>query len=701
MTSINKFLPWLVWCTVTPASLGAWAQAMGEDRPAVLGTVQVQASSDAGLGNADSASEGAVTGASLRQRTLLRPAEVLEAVPGMVVTQHSGDGKASQYFLRGFNLDHGTDFSVTLDGVPMNLASHGHAQGYTNLNVLIPEMLGGMSFRKGAYDVGSGDFSLAGSAALTHLDRLERPFVQVTAGPNRYRRTVLAGSRSTDDQHWLGALELLGNDGPWDNPQNVRKGNGLLRFSQGTAARGFSVTGMLHRNAWNSTDQIPLREVQDGSLSRFGAVDPSDGGQSRRASLVGEWHERDAQGQTALSLYAVRSHTQLWSNFTYHLNRAVEGDQFEQSDGRTVYGANWRHERTQRLWGMDGTLTLGAGWRGDRVGDLGLYLTQARVRDTTVRQDRVRQDMLSAYAQQYLQFTDTLRGFAGLRLDSLYFDVRGQEPVYGALNSGTGQATLWQPKAGLAWRAHPAHELYANAGVGFHSNDARGATITVDPQTGAGVQRVPAMVRGTGAELGWKFAPSPALSTNVSLWSLRMGSELVFVGDAGTTEAGRPSRRVGLEAMVKWLPHRDWTLNATWAQSRARYADAPPEGEGNFIDNAVNRVVSASAVWQSGAWQTAVQLRHMGPRPLDTLGQTMSVGSTLWSARVGYLVSRQLTLSLDVFNLTNRRANDIEYFYASCTAREVTGGQCGSGVPDRHFHPFEPRSLRLTARWSF
>lgn len=667
-----------------------------------LGTVQINASPSATLGSFDSASEGAVSTQALQQRPLLRPAEVLEAVPGMVVTQHSGDGKASQYFLRGFNLDHGTDFSVSLDGMPMNMASHGHAQGYTNLNVLIPEMLTGLRFRKGTYYVGDGDFSLAGSAALRYVNQIDRPFAQVTLGPNNYRRTVLAGSKSRDDQHWLGALELLGNDGPWDNPQGVRKGNALLRYSQGNAAQGFSLTGMWHRNAWNSTDQIPLREVTAGTLPRFGAVDPTDGGRSSRTSLSALWHDHSTQGNTDVSVYAVRSTTQLWSNFTYHLNRPVEGDQFEQSDGRSVYGASVRRERALPLFGIDGMLTLGASWRGDRVGDLGLYLTQARVRDTLVRQDKVSQDMVSLYAQQLLQFTDNVRGFAGVRVDSLRYSVRGQEPVFGPVNSGRGQSRLGQPKAGLAWRVNAAHELYANAGVGFHTNDARGATITTDPQTGTAAQRVPAMVRGTGAELGWKFAPSADFSTSVSLWSLKMGSELVFVGDAGTTEAGRPSSRVGLEAITQWSPTRDWKLNATWAQSRARYTGEAPAGEGNFIDNAANRVISASAVWQRGPWQTGLQLRHMGPRPLDTLGQVMSVSSTLLNARVGFIASQNLTLSLDVFNLANRRANDIEYFYASCTAREATSGQCSNGgIDDRHIHPIEPRSLRMTARWTF
>jgi len=260
---------------------------------------------------------------------------------------------------------------------------------------------------------------------------------------------------------------------------------------------------------------------------------------------------------------------------------------------------------------------------------------------------------------------------------------------------------MWQPKAGLAWKPTPIHEVYANAGAGFHSNDARGATITTDPQTGAAVQRVPALVRGTGSELGWKFVPSDSFSTSVSLWSLSMGSELVFVGDAGTTEAGRPSRRTGLEIISNWSPSRNWKLNAVWAQSKSRFVGEPAAGEGNYIDNAPNRVVSSSAVWQSGSWQTGLQLRHMGPRTLDTLGSVLSSSSTLLNGTLGYIANKNLTLNLNIFNLTNSKVNDIEYFYASCTTREVASGACGTGISGRHIHPIEPRSLRLTARWSF
>ena len=326
-------------------------------------------------------------------------------MPGVVATQHSGDGKANQYFLRGFNLDHGTDFSIHLDGMPINMTTHAHGQGYSDLNFLIPELVSGVRYRKGPYSVDAGDFSLAGSATIAYVSTLAQPFAQVTLGPNNYQRSLMAGSRSDDDHSWLGALELVGNDGPWQNAEGLRKLNAVLRYAQGTRSQGWNVTAMAYDSHWNATDQIPQRSIADSTLSRFGTVDSTDGGQTRRLSLSGQWFNTSALGQTQISAYAIDTTLNLWSNFTYNLSRPVQGDQFEQTDRRRVYGAQASHKLSNTLAGLDGVLSLGAKWRGDRMDEVGLYLTQARVRDTTVRKDGVSQDAFALYAQQLLNFS--------------------------------------------------------------------------------------------------------------------------------------------------------------------------------------------------------------------------------------------------------------------------------------------------------
>jgi hypothetical protein len=666
-----------------------------------LPDVQVFGPLDASIGTADSASEGAADLASFQARPKLRPGDIVEAVPGVVATQHSGDGKANQYFSRGFNLDHGTDFSMTVDGMPVNMPSHGHGQGFADLNFLIPELVSGVRYKKGPYFPEGGDFSLAGSASMDYVSSLEAPFAEVTWGAHNYRHFLTAGSHTFQDQTWLGAVEVGSNNGPWDSPENLRKLNALVRFSSGSPTRGFSVTGMAYQSQWNSTDQIPQRLISSGAVSRFGTLDPSDGGSTQRLSLSGKWFDNGPNTKTQLSAYAIDYRFDLFSNFTYALDNPVHGDQFQQTDHRHVFGAQASHSIGNPLFGLDGMASFGAQWRGDRMGEVGLYRTEARERLSTVRNDAVSQNLLSVYGQQLLNFNDRWRGYLGVRGDTLQYDVQGRELVYGAANSGAGQSTLVSPKAGLAFTMTPSAELYLNSGVGFHSNDVRGAAITLDPQTGLPADKVPALVKGSGAEIGGRFKPDDKLSVTAALWSLRLDSELVYVGDAGTTEAGRASRRRGVEATVRWRVNPRWRLELDGALSRAGFSGDTPLGEGNFVPNAVERVWASGVTHTDGPWTASLRWRYMGPRPLDSLNSVRSSATSLLNLGTRYAVNKQLTWGVDVFNLTGKNGSDIEYFYASCTAGEVSSGRCGGGIADRHVHPMEPRTVRLSARMGF
>ncbi|WPB56259.1 TonB-dependent receptor [Xylophilus sp. GOD-11R] len=666
-----------------------------------LPEVEVRGPRDAAIGLADSASEGAAEKESFQSRPKLRPGDIVEAVPGVVATQHSGDGKANQYFLRGFNLDHGTDFAITVDGMPVNMPSHGHGQGYSDLNFLIPELVSGVRYRKGPYFADGGDFSLAGSASLDYVSALDAPFSEVTLGPHGFRRAVAAGSRTVGDQTWMGALELEGNDGPWDVAENLRKANAVLRYSQGSQARGFALTAMAYRSRWTSTDQIPQRLVDSGELGRFGSLNPTDGGSSRRLSLSGKWFDKGPHGDTELAFYAIDYRFDLFSDFTYFLNNPVDGDQFEQVDRRQVYGAQASHRVANRIAGLDGVVNFGAQWRGDRISQVGLYNTEARERLSTVRDDRVSQDLLSVYGQQMVNFTERLRGYAGLRGDVLRYDVDGREPVYGAANSGRGHDAIASPKFGLAYTVTPTHELYANAGTGYHSNDVRGATIATNPQDGSAATRVPALVKGSGSELGWRWQPAPDTTATVALWQLQLDSELVYVGDAGSTEPGRASKRRGLEATLRHRLSPVWRVEADVALSRARFRGVAPEDEGDHVDNAVEKVVAGGLTYSSGPLTATLRLRYLGPRALDTNDSVRSRSATLLNLGTRYALTPALTLGLDVFNIAGRKGNDIEYYYASCTAREVASGGCGAGIDDRHVHPMEPRTVRVSARMTF
>ncbi|RZA32049.1 MAG: TonB-dependent receptor, partial [Lysobacteraceae bacterium] len=323
------------------AALLAHAPAMADDF--VLQRVLVEGSRANQIGLTDSASAGSVSAKELAQRIVYRPGELLEATPGLIASQHSGEGKANQFYLRGFNLDHGTDLATWVDGMPVNQRSHAHGQGWTDLNFLIPELVARLDYRKGPYSSAEGDFSSAGKASLAYANRLVAPLASLTVGEDGFARGVLAGSPEAYGGTLLYALELLRNDGPWTRPDGYRKINAVLRYSRGFANNGWSVSAMHYRGHWNATDQVPLRAVAGGQLGRFDTIDLSDGGEAQRSSLSGVWRQTGAETASNLSAYVIRNQGDLYSNFTYFLNDPVNGDQFSQPDRRVTTGLDGSH----------------------------------------------------------------------------------------------------------------------------------------------------------------------------------------------------------------------------------------------------------------------------------------------------------------------------------------------------------------------
>ncbi|MBC7895935.1 MAG: TonB-dependent receptor plug domain-containing protein, partial [Cytophagaceae bacterium] len=388
-------------CTLLlPLLSSATAQAQSDStrrvpadtaRVRALGTVKVTGRIDDLTGTASSASEGRVGAADLRLRPLMREGELLETVPGMIVTQHSGDGKANQLFVRGFNLDHGTDFQTRLDGMPVNNPSHAHGQGYTDLNFLIPELVDHIEYKLGVHHASMGDFGSAGGAEFHLAKSLATPFLSFEGGPYGYARVAGGVSRQVGAGTLLVGGEGKGYDGPWAVNQALRKTSGVVRYTWGSPLAQFSVMGMGYRNDWNASDQVPLRAVESGSISRFGQLDQTLGGASERYSLSGSYTRIGTRSSQVVQLYGIRSKLDLYSNFTYLLDDAAEGDQFNQREGRSVVGANASHRQQGRLFGRDHVVTVGLQHRTDIIGDVGLHRTRQRERLSTVRQDDVTQ----------------------------------------------------------------------------------------------------------------------------------------------------------------------------------------------------------------------------------------------------------------------------------------------------------------------
>ena len=643
------------------------------------------------VGIAQSASQGAVTARQLDTRPIMRPGEVLETVPGVVISQHSGEGKANQYYLRGFNLDHGTDFATTVAGMPVNMPTHGHGHGYSDLNFLIPELASGVQFSKGPYFAEHGDFATAGTANINYTNTLARPIVRVGGGNDAFGRVLVAAAPTVGRGTLLAALELERSDGPWEQPDDLRKFNGLIRYTRGDARNGLSATLMGYRGTWNSTDQIPARAVADGRIGRFGLVDPTDGGKSSRYSASIEWQRSSGNASTTLSAYGLKYDLDLFSNFTYFLDDPENGDQFQQTDHRFVSGARLTHRRIGRWLDRPTQNTVGVQFRNDNIDDIGLYHTRERERLETIRQDSVIQTSTGAFAQNETEWTPWLRTLAGVRVDGYRFDVNAGITE----NGGTDYAGLVSPKGGAVFGPFAKTEVYVNAGLGFHSNDARGATITIDPVTGEPASRVTPLARATGAEIGIRTVRIPRMQMTVTAWTLGLDSELVFVGDAGTTTPGRPSRRQGIEWTTYYTPKPWLIFDADLALSKARFTDADPAGD--HIPGAVATVVSAGATVDSVRGMFgSVRWRYFGPRALVEDDSVRSKATSLVNLTAGYKFTSSVRLALDVFNLFNRADSDIDYFYTSRLPGEPAGG-----IDDFHIHPAAPRSARINLIFGF
>jgi len=651
---------------------------------------------DNAIGSSDAASQGVIRAELLKSRPALRPGEVLEFVPGLIVTQHSGDGKANQYFLRGFNLDHGTDFATFVNGMPVNMPTHGHGQGYSDLNFLIPELVDRIDYRKGPYFAKSGDFASAGSADITYRSALGAPFGAVTLGANGFQRGVAAGSADVaPGLRLLGVLELQRNDGPWSVPGGLGKSNAGLTLSGGADSQGWSASLMTYEARWTATDQIPQRLIDSGThdgqpFGRFDSLDPTDGGQTRRTSLSGEWHRQGESDATRVWAYAIDYSLGLFSNFTYALEQPADGDQFFQQDQRRVYGLAASHAFAHELVGLPARIEFGLQARHDRI-RVGLSDTAARRITGVTRDDKVRETVLGAYAQTTLELAPWLRSVIGLRADYGRFQV---ESLVQPLNSGAALDHRLSPKLSLIFGPWSKTELFFNAGRGHHSNDARGTTASIDPKSGEPIERVRGMVASRGIELGARTEWIGGLQSSLAVWKLDIGSELVYVGDAGVTEPNRPSTRRGIEWNNRWIVLPWLLVDADLAWTRARFSNA--DASGDRIPNSVDKVASfALAARNFGAWNGSLQWRYLGSGPLIEDNSVRSRSSLTTNLRVSRRLGRDAELTLDVFNLFDRKVNDIEYFYESRLRSEA------GPIADRHVHPAEPRTLRVTLKHSF
>ncbi len=642
----------------------------GED----IGEIVVFGRGEAKIGVALAASEGTISGADLLVRPLLRVAELLEAVPGMVAAQHSGSGKANQYFLRGFNLDHGSDFTTYIDDVQMNFRTHGHGQGYLDLNGLIPEIVNREDFRKGPYRGDGGDFAMAGAAYMTTIDAYDRPWAAAETGTHGAGRIAAGGTLANIGG---GALTLVGQakvyDGPWALPEHLRHYSGFAKYERQTPVGKLELTGHGYSGKWRPTEQVPERIIgTPGCPDVFCSPDPSATGETTRLIFNAKLSEASWKG----NLYAQYYDWNMFSNPTY-ANADGSSAQIHQMDKRWTYGL-----RAEKNWMLSDRfdLSIGTENRYDDISNVGVQHTAKRAFVESFGLYSVKELSGSLFGELTWRPFEGLRLTGALRGDAYSAKVGAHDAEAALLGTGKASDQIVSPKAAAAYKISDNFEVYANWGKGFHSNDVRGTVYASSP--------VPMLVKGTGKEVGGRFQAS-GLSFTATYWWLDLGSELKFVGDSNAVEPSGASRRHGYELVAFWRPLPWLALDGNYTASHARYEN------GDYIPNAFESAASAGVSAVLDNWEGSLRVRHLGPSPLIEDNSVRDKGSTVFNAR-GARKFDHVELYAEVLNVLNSRDKDITYYYESYLPAFEP-----APVEGRLSRVVEPRTLRVGAKYTF
>ncbi|THD77366.1 MAG: TonB-dependent receptor [Phenylobacterium sp.] len=710
-------------------------------KPKTLGEVVVTASRTDLLGKAESASQGSITHAEVELRPIFRIGQLYETVPGLVVTIHSGEGKANQYLLRGFNLDHGTDFASFVDSMPVNRPTNAHGQGYSDQNFLLPQIVGGLDFTKGPYYAALGDFAAVGSTHVRLLDDLQDQ-ASLSVGTLRDQEAFLGGTYHFDaDNRVWGALDLSHLDGPWSPAEDFRKVDAAARFSHGNDADGYSLTAMAYSSAGGLLTDQPLRAIEGGLIDRFGTLDPTDRSRSERYSLSGHYGVSGERWDASVNAYAIHSTMTLWNDFTHFLFDDINGDQEQQDESRTSFGGDAAFTRRATLMGVETDTTVGLQDRYDSLfidrrhtlrrtaldycdlaqpgmpaaGGLpapaDAHATDQATAFAAVggacNADRVKLNDLGLYVENTTYWTDWLRTVVGLREEAYWASDHSLTTGF----QGSASQTLLQPKASLVLGPWFGTELYVSAGRGFHSDDVRGVFGTVPLEGLPGVAgRTPFLSPATGEEVGLRTDIIPKVQVQVAVFQEDFNSEQTYDADQGEDSASAPSRRQGVELSAQYHPFAWLEFNTDLAVSRARYrASAQTLAsfglDGPFIANAPTFIGSFGVlVDKLGPWFGGLQWRDLGPYPISDGDEfPRDKGYSEINLDVGYKLNPALKVQLSVYNLLDSHADAAAYFYQSRATPTETPPACDAAQPTGCFqvHPLEPRSARLTVTANF
>ena len=710
-----------VWAqqTPTPQTLPAVPESPGSAAAPLRATapleeITVTAARLSLIGSATTASEGVVDASELALTPAYRPGQILETVPGLVVTVHSGEGKANQYLMRGYNLDHGTDLATFIDGIPVNEPSHAHGQGYTDLNFLIPELAGGLEYTKGPYYAAQGDFAGVGAVHIAYVNTIPDE-VSASGGSWGFGRLFGAGSTPLAQGSLLGALELQHYDGPWVTPSDQRKINAVVRYSEGDPLDGHSLTASFYHGLWNAQTDQPERAITQGLISSFGELDPSDQGKAQRANLSWQYFSTVGGGRLTASLYAFNNQLTLYNNFTHYLIDPANGDQEQQHEYRWTAGGAVSYSHEAVVFGVQNALLFGLQSRYDnntvsRLPSMDAEpLPAADDPSGYSEKDQIHLRSDAVYAQVSTHWNYWFRTVFALREDYQYGSDVGT-------NHGTASSALFQPKGSLIFTPVDTTEFYVSAGRGFHSNDLRG----VNQAALQGVAGGALIASETGEEIGVRQQLlGQKMAATLAVFNLDARSQTTYNPDVGQDTAGPASRRTGYEINITYQVLRWLEFYGSFSQDRARFKTPFDDGTGHlgeYMPNAPFATGSFSIyVKNLGPWSAGLEYRYLSAFPLSSgpcansavaddfpgltscanaptpRGQVYGSGYGEWNGDAHYAFTNGWKVALGAYNILNKKADAMQYWYV-----DRLQGEPAYGAADVHVHPLEPISVRLT-----
>jgi hypothetical protein len=683
------------------------------------------------LGSASTASEGMVDDQELQLTPQYRPGQLLETVPGLIVTLHSGEGKANQYLLRGYNLDHGTDLETYVDGMPINQPTHAHGQGYTDLNFLIPELADGLAYTKGPYYANVGDFGAVGSLHVSYRDAVETR-ISATVGTLGFQRILTTGSEALGAGNLLAAAEVQHYAGPFVTPDDARKENFVLRYAEGDEHDGFSATAMYYHQNWTNTTDIPLRAITEGLVpDRFGTLDPTDGGHAQRASLSVNYRATVGEGQLSASGFFIYNQLHLINDFTHFLVNPVDGDQEDQFEHRKLAGGAVNYSLPLSIGMLQNEFSVGGLTRYD-VLNVGRSPSEGQVDlppasdpPSFSNHDQVYLFAGAAYLQAVTHWTSNFRSVLGVRDDYQHGSdvdyLAAFHETAGYTNGGTAHQSLVQPKGSLIYTPSNSIEFYVAAGRGFHSADLRG--VDQDRSVALGLPHTPLLSRQEGQELGFRTTPKPNLTLTFAVYNLWQQSETIINPDVGQDVAGPPSRRTGYEINATYRINRYLEFYGSYSGDHTRFTRPFDDGTGHlgtYITDAPVATGSLALYLKDlGPWSGGLDYRYLGNYPLSSgpcvdsaaakdfpgvatscadaptaLGQVNGRGFGELNLDAHYAFPAGWSASLGIYNVLNTHAAAAAFWYVDRLQNEI--GTYPDGRADVHQHPLEPIMARLT-----